>query len=210
MKTLANRLFWGVLLVLLGIFVLLSNLDVVRIPVSAMWLIFAVIGIVFTYTFISDSRQAWWAIIPGLVFLGLAAIIGFDGNAVIAGVDFTPVLILGSIGLAFLLIFLVRRDFWWALIPAGTLLSIAAITVIPQFGSGEFGAAVMFLGFAATFGILALIPTASGRMRWPLFPAAALLLVSLIIITATTDLLRFVWPVLLILAGLYIFFRRAA
>lgn len=208
MKTLANRIFWGVLLILAGIFLLLARLDILRLPVSTIWVFFALVGIIFIFNFVTNVRQMWWSIIPGLFLVALSMVIGFGENLNLFGIDLTPVFIIGSLGLAFLLIFIVRQDFWWAIIPGGVMLTIAAITIIPTFASGEFTAAVLFLGLAATFGVLSLVPTPGGRMRWPLIPAGILLGVALIVTAASADLIRFAWPLALVLAGLFILFRR--
>lgn len=208
MKTLANRIFWGVLLILAGIFLLLARLDILRLPVSTIWVFFALVGIIFIFNFVTNVRQMWWSIIPGLFLVALSMVIGFGENLNLFGIDLTPVFIIGSLGLAFLLIFIVRQDFWWAIIPGGVMVTIAAITIIPTFASGEFTAAVLFLGLAATFGVLSLVPTPGGRMRWPLIPAGILLGVALIVTAASADLIRFAWPLALVLAGLFILFRR--
>lgn len=208
MKTLANRIFWGVLLILAGIFLLLARLDILRLPVSTIWVFFALVGIIFIFNFVTNVRQMWWSIIPGLFLVALSMVIGFGENLNLFGIDLTPVFIIGSLGLAFLLIFIVKQDFWWAIIPGGVMVTIAAITIIPTFASGEFTAAVLFLGLAATFGVLSLVPTPGGRMRWPLIPAGILLGVALIVTAASADLIRFAWPLALVLAGLFILFRR--
>jgi len=207
MKTLTSRLFWGIILVLGGILFLLENLNLITFSGILFGVLFGIVGAAFLVEYFTN-RDHWWAIIPGLVLLALSAII-------ITG-EFFPslndamggVLFLGAIGLAFLLVFLRNRSFWWAIIPAGVLLTLSTIVAFSNVLPGDAVAGVLFLGFAVTFGLLSIVPTPQGRMRWPLIPAAALLVLGIFITTVTTDLFRYVWPVLLILAGLYLFIRR--
>jgi len=44
-------------------------------------------------------------------------------------------------------------------------------------------------------------------MKWALIPAAVLLIIGLLIAAATASLLNYLWPVALILVGLYVIVR---
>jgi hypothetical protein len=48
-----------------------------------------------------------------------------------------------------------------------------------------------------------------GRMRWPLIPGGVLFLMGVLLTLSETGLLNVLWPVALILAGIYLFFARA-
>lgn len=58
------------------------------------------------------------------------------------------------------------------------MLTLAVMVALPADVQGMPTAAVLFLGLAATFGVLSLVPVQSaagtGRMKWPLIPAAIL------------------------------------
>jgi hypothetical protein len=206
MRTLTSRLFWGVVLVTAGVVFLLDNLNIVNISSLVFAFLFAILGAAFTLEFVTN-RDHWWAIIPGLTLLSLSAIIAVN-QVFPAASEISGALILGGIGLAFLLIFLVRPAFWWAVIPAGVMLTLTAIVILSQFIQGEGIGGIFFLGLAFTFGLLSLVPTPQGRMRWPLIPAGILLIIGIFIVTVSTDLFKYVWPVILILAGLYLFLRK--
>lgn len=64
-----------------------------------------------------------------------------------------------------------------------------------------------FLGLAFTFLLVAILPNPTGRMKWALIPSAALLLVAL---TAASfrlqQIMVYVWPVALVLAGIYLIY----
>jgi hypothetical protein len=206
-KTLGSRLFWGIILILGGVLFLLQSLGTINFSGLFFALVFVIVGLAFTYEFISN-RDHWWAIIPGLVLLSIGVLITvaelFPALADYVGGS----IILGGIGLAFLLVYLVRPAFWWALIPAGTMLSLAAITGLSNFVNGEAVGGLFLLGLAVTFAILAFIPTPMGKMRWPLIPAAVLFIIGAGLVSASADIFKYIWPILLILAGLYLFLRR--
>ena len=46
-------------------------------------------------------------------------------------------------------------------------------------------------------------------MKWPLIPAGVLLVMGLLMAVAVTELLNYLWPAALILAGGYLLFRAA-
>ena len=105
------------------------------------------------------------------------------------------------IGLAFLLIFVTNFKNWWALIPAGVMLSLAAMLLL-GFESGG----VFLIGLGVTFGVLGFVPTEHGRMRWAFIPAVVLILVGVFVTLAAYELFDLLWPLGLIAAGLIIIY----
>ena len=47
---------------------------------------------------------------------------------------------------------------WWALIPCGVMLTLSLVVALPPAWEGMPVAAVLFLGLAATFAALSLVP----------------------------------------------------
>ena len=205
MKSATTSITGGIVLMTVGVMWLLDLLGVVESAAYVPALIFAAAGIVFVSVFIR-SRENWWAAIPGSVFLGL--------TAVITATQFTD----GGAGAAFLFLFMAagfaavylrERVNWWALIPCGVMLTLAVIVALPQELQGTPTAAVLFLGLAATFGLLSLVPVPApghtGRMKWPLIPAAVLAVRGVIFALEATALLisaDFAVPAVMILAGI--------
>ena len=195
----------GLGLVLLGGLLLMQTMNIVSLNWDQVWpVLFGLGGLAFLTVFFSDHEQ-WWSIIPGFTLLGLAALIGLSivagevGGAIGAGV------FMGSIALAFWVIYILRRSFWWAVIPAGTLTTLAVIIVLSNFRLTErFSGGVFFLGLALTFLMVALLPTPEGRMRWAFYPAAALLALSLIVFIAVSSIFNYIWPVALIAGGVFL------
>lgn len=204
MKSGTTSIIAGIVLMTVGVVLLLDLLGVVESAAYVPALIFAAAGVVFLSLFIR-SRENWWAAIPGSVFLGLAA--------VITSTQLTD----GGAGAAFLFLFMAagfaavylrERANWWALIPCGVMFTLAVIVALPQELQGTV-AAVLFLGLAATFGLLSLVPVPApghtGRLKWPLIPAAVLAVLGVIFALQATALLisaDFAVPAVMILAGI--------
>jgi hypothetical protein len=60
---------------------------------------------------------------------------------------------------------------------------------------------------AITFGVVALIPTPSGRMRWAWIPAGVLFILGVIFFGIAVASFKYIWPAAIIVAGLYILYR---
>lgn len=204
------RIVWGVLLIAAGLLFLAQSLGLISSAWRALWVaVFGVAGLSFVAWLLVDRRQ-WWAIIPGLTLLGLAgatllSILLPEENDRWGGLMF-----LGAIGLSFALVYLMRRDFWWALIPAGALLTLALVTVFARFMAGAELGALIFLGLSLTFGLVAVVPTPHGRMTWAWIPAGVLGVIGILIALAMGSLLNYLWPVALILAGVCLLVRSFA
>ena len=201
------RTVGAILLIVVGILLLLQNFGILVGVVALIWsLIFAAGGLIFLYMFLANRTQ-WWAIIPGFALLGLAALIALDEFLPRVGDALGGTIFLGGIGLAFWVIYFLNREHWWAIIPGGVMFTVALVAGLDSvFGGAETGG-VLFLGLGLTFGLLSLLPTPQGRMRWALIPAAVLLVMGLLITAATTGVLDFLFAAALILAGLYLLFR---
>jgi hypothetical protein len=163
-----------------------------------------------------SDRQQWWAIIPGVVLLDLGLIIAL-GEAVDRGLlrfpgDWIGGIFLLGLGVAFFLVFFMRPDFWWAIIPAGVLSSLALVagfsSVLP-----EGGAYILFFGLAITFALVGMIPVDNKRMQWPWIPAGILFFIGLLVLASAGNLINYLWPVAMIIGGgillLRAFMRRA-
>jgi hypothetical protein len=202
------RVVGGILLIAAGILVLLQNLGILGGGLALLWaLLFGTGGAVFLYVFLTDRAAWWWAVIPGFALLSIGAIIALDQLAPRIGGSWGGVLVLGSIALAFWVIYITNRENWWAVIPGGVLLTTALITGLSSAFEGVEMGGVFLMGLGLTFGLLSLVRTPEGRMKWALIPAAVLLIIGLTITAATASLLNYLWPVALILVGLYVIAR---
>lgn len=207
MRWLDARVILGVLLLLAGVLLLLANLGYLVVGLQILWgLLFAAGGLAFLAVYL-DDRSRWWALIPAFVLLSLGLLIGVESVAPAVARVFGGTIFLGGIGLGFVAVYLTRRDFWWAIIPAGVLITLAVVAAIGQTGAGQVTGAIFFLGLGLTFALLYLLPTPGGRQMWALIPAAVLLAMGLLVAVAATDVLGYLFPALLILAGVYLLYR---
>ena len=207
MDRLGVRIVLALLLIGAGIVFLLDSLEVLEIGILVWAAVFALAGLGFLVVFVLD-REQWWALIPGFILLCLGLIVAV--TELLPGIEggWLGALFLGSLGLAFWAIFFVRRDFWWALIPGGVLWTVALVAGLSETLDGEVAGAVLFLGLGLTFAALSLVRTPAGGLRWALIPAGVMLLLGLAVLVATgNELFRYLWPVALILVGLYLLAR---
>jgi len=197
----------GVLLIGAGALLLLQNLTVIRFAWELIWaLLFGVSGVLFLVVYLRD-REHWWAIIPGLTLLAIGGLLGLEG-IVPGGIgDWGGSIVLGGISLAFWGVYFARRDYWWALIPAGTLLTLAVAVGFSSLLEGDLFVGVFFLGLALTFAALYFVPRPEGRMTWALIPAGVMAVMGTIFLATATHLFGFVWPGLIILVGLFLLYQ---
>jgi len=116
-------------------------------------------------------------------------------------------IILGAIGLSFLIIYILNREYWWAIIPTGVLLSLAIVVGLESFISDMAFVSLFFIGMGLTFAVVALIPTSEGKLKWAWLPAGVLLFMGLIFSAFSGAVMVYVWPVVLIVGGLYLLYR---
>lgn len=207
MKSNDRSLLSGLLLIGMGLLFLLTNLGLIGPIGGAIWaLLFGIGGVGFLGVYMRD-RAHWWALIPGCALLGLGALVGYGALLPGAPTTWGGSLFLGAISLSFWLIFLLHREQWWALIPGGTLLTLAAIAGLDQRMVGEQAGALLFYGLGLTFGLVYLTSWSGARRSWALIPAGIMLVMGLIIQASFGAVLDVAWPVALIAAGLYMGLR---
>ena len=141
-----RRIFFGAALILLGGLFLFQQLFHLQFHVGAIIvaMVFALAGLGFLYV-MSSKRDNWWAAIPGMVLLGLGVLIAASEFYPHFANQFGGSLFLGFIGLAFLVVLLLRHEAWWAVIPAGVLFTLALVAGVTQFlENGLVSGAIFF------------------------------------------------------------------
>jgi hypothetical protein len=207
MKLLSSRLLWGLVLVVGGVLLLLDTFGIFKGGALFWTIVSGVAGVLFLSIYISNHDN-WWALIPGIIFLAVAATIGLD--SFLPGFSDTNLggtIILGGIALSFLLVYLAERGNWWAIIPAGVMTTIALVAVLDTNTSSLASGGIFFLGLGITFALVAILPTSVGKMRWAWIPAGILGLMGVLILIAAEDLINYIWPLALILAGIVLVAR---
>lgn len=196
------RILLGVGLILAGLFSLLDIFNIVNTGAVGWALLFGAAGIAFLYVLSVNRMGNWWAIIPGMTLLGIGVMMIVE--------MFSPVLFpagaifLTFLALAFWGIYIMIPKFWWAIIPAGVLSTLALIDIADGIVRFDVGW-LLFLGIAATFGLVYLLPRRHGEnTSWAIWPAVGSLAVAAIWMISAIDILRFFWPIGLVIVGGYL------
>jgi hypothetical protein len=207
-KWFESRLLWGGLLVVGGVLFLLQNLGFFRFG-DLFWGVLLGFGGLFFISWFVQDRQNWWALIPGLALISVAATIALDVFAPNVAEDWGGGVVLGGIGLSFWLIYLVERRFWWAIIPGGVLVTLAAMVGLENTMGGDGAVGIFFMGMGLTFALVALLPHdgQQGSLAWAWIPAGILLVMGFLFLAAAGEMLAYIWPVALIVVGGGMMFR---
>jgi hypothetical protein len=205
-KILTSRIFWGLLLILGGVLLLLDNLNIIE-GSNLFWMIFlALLGVLFIGVFVSD-RINWWALIPGIILLSVAILIGLATWVERFNETLGGAIVLGGIGLSFLVIYLVNHANWWAIIPAGVMFTIAVVAGISDRVPDTESGGIFLIGLGFTFALVALLPNPQGRMSWAWIPASILALIGIFIDLASGAMLVYVWSIGLFIIGGYLIYK---
>jgi len=201
--------FWlsiitGILLVAAGVIFLLGNLEIITVDWEVIiGPVFGIAGLVFLVVFMLNTDN-WWALLPAFVLMAIGIIIFMDNTMPAASDLWSGAVFLGLLGLSFLLIYIFHREHWWAIIPSGVLLTLAGVTLVSE---TDYAGGLFFLGMALTFGLIYFLPKPSGKSRWALYPAAILLAVGVLVTLGEANVLNYVWPLALLIAGGYVLYR---
>ena len=199
MKRIDPSIVIGLVLILAGGLFVLQTRGILDNVGDVFWgTLFLAAGALFQFTYFTGS---WWGVIPGCVLAGIGVLILLPESLEMFG----GAVFLGSIGLAFWLVYFTARvERWWALIPAGVLSTLAVVSFLPDMVGGVATGGIFFLGLALTFLLVALL----AHMRWAYYPAAALGGIGLLASLSAGDITNYVWAVVLIIAGGYLIYRN--
>jgi len=195
----------GILLVAAGVIFLLDNLGLIMLDWELLiGPMFGIGGLVFLMVFILNTDE-WWALIPGFILMGIGIIVFMSDNMQAAADRWSGAVFLGFLGVAFLMIYITHVNQWWAIIPGGVLLTLAGVTLVP--GEGDLSGVIFFFGLALTFGLVYILPKPAGKLNWALYPAGILLLIALLVTLGAANLMDYILPLALLLAGGYVIYR---
>jgi hypothetical protein len=206
-KYLSSRLLWGLILIIGGALLLLDTFGIFKGGALFWTAVSGIVGLLFLSIYVSNQDH-WWALFPGIILLAIAATIGL--NSYLPGFsnsNLSGTIVLGGIALSFLLVYLADRRNWWAIIPAGVMATIAIVAVLDTSTSAVASGGIFFLGLCITFVLVAILPTSVGQMRWAWIPAVILGLMGILILIAAENLINYIWPIVIILAGIWLIIR---
>jgi hypothetical protein len=183
----------GPALIGVGIVLLVLNSNLLDNLPALLWL--ALLAAVAVSLWIIGSLPLWARI------AGVVAVYVF---AMATTGDLAGVAALGFPAFGFGLVYLLKpKRNWWAIIPGGVLASIALLVLFEEIFPGWGGEVIMFLGFAATFTVLYLLPAQRGGQRWALYPAIGWIVITVLANDPSGDS-GFFLPLILIGAGVVI------
>jgi hypothetical protein len=170
----------------------------------------------FWYAFFAQPSW-WWAAIPGGALLGAAAAALMALDPAGAG-RWTGAAFLAILSTGFWAVYLQNHRRWWAVVPGGTLLTLAVVSGSTEVVGGRAAGAILFFGLALTFVLVAVLPNGRSRQWWPWIVAAALGVFALVVSLQDAALLTvatYVGPIAVIAGGAYLLWsawrrRRAA
>jgi hypothetical protein len=208
MRTIDARVIGGVLLVGFGVLFYLQTLGLLQSFGSGLlWgILFGVAGFLFLYVFLRD-REQWWAIFPAMPMLGVAALLLLQAIAPSLADIIGAALLLGLISLGFWMVYATRPDFWWAIIPGGTIATTAVIALLANVIPAAETTALLLLGIGLTFLVLNFLPEGRGRQPWAIIPGGILIIIAALTGIAFGTMARFFWPLVFIVAGLVLVLR---
>ncbi len=213
---LAGRAHWWTLLAAAGmggsgLVILLDDVLHLRGDLPAA-VLFACLTAAFAAIYRVRPRENWWAIIPGAVMAILAVALLISSAA---GGELVGVILFLGLGLAFVALYFAEingtRQNWWALIPAGALLSLAVVVLLSTYfpRAGSLAGSALFLGLGVTFGVLYLLRGPGRPLEWAWIPSVALLGFGVFILAVAGEYpyARLFWPLALVIGGVVLLFR---
>lgn len=173
------RYFWGLSLILVGLFFLAVNLGIIPELSANVWAIgFAVLGLIFLAGYFITGIENWWVLFPGLGSLAIAGTIWLV-TAGVAG-NLAGGLLLLTISVPFWVAFLTnRKTNWWALIPGWSIAAVGAIVLLVDLLPGEVIGSLIMFAIALPFIVVYL---SNREYWWALIPAYVLTAIGLIIL----------------------------
>jgi hypothetical protein len=208
MRTIDARAVGGVLLVGFGLLFFLRTLGLLQsLGSEFLWgVVFGAAGLSFLYAFLRD-REQWWAIFPAMPLLGMAAVMLLDAVAPALSAVIGGALFLGLVSLGFWMVYYVRRDFWWAIIPGGVVATTAVIALLANVVPAAEATALLLMGIGLTFLVLYFLPEGRGRQPWAIIPGGVLIIIAALTGIAFGTAARFFWPLVFIIGGLFLVLR---
>lgn len=193
----------GVFLIAIGAVLFLNEL---RYPFldGAIWGAF----VLFCFSLIAfwgySQDKAPWKVMLGTFLLFLSIIVIVEHMGYLYG-DLTGTLVLWSLAAAFLTIFLLKREQWWAIIPGGILFTIGLVVLLESgwYIDQDYYPVILFTGFSLPFWLLYFIRNEKNKLSWAIWPASILLAFAALLLGKVYfwDFDEFFFPGLLILIG---------
>jgi hypothetical protein len=171
-------IFWGLVLVIIGAYFLITQTNSISITDPKVGLaLFGALSLLFFATYFVNGREKWGWLFPACISLGLAvAMLAMIINPAIEG-TWVPAVIIFSVAVPFIVAYaLAPKPRWWALIPAYAITIVALIPLFAENAPGEVVGAFFMWAIALPFFVVYL----RDRTRWwALIPAGAMAIIGI-------------------------------
>ncbi len=208
MKRFDVRIVFGLMLIVGGFLFLFENLGFFSGGVGLFWSVLLIGAGLTSLYFYAINRSNWWALIPGFTLTAIGTSVGLGLIAPTLGNIFGGAIILGGIALSFWTVYFTNRDFWWSIIPAGVLTSIAIVATLDELFPRTNTDGFFLVGLGLTFLLLGVLPGYENQLRWAFIPGGILTLIGLLTLPFMGAAFNILWPAALIIAGGYIIIRN--
>lgn len=223
-KNRTTSALWGLFMVLVGVAALLYNFGVLDdYKLAVAYVVAALLGLggLAFLVAIAFQRDRWSFAIPGFSLLALGGIVYLTTLGSVEP-QWLGLLFLSGVALGFFVLFLSNRaERWWALLQTGTILTVGIVGLLlvdmlmaAHSTAGPLSVAVpgavMFGGFALSFLLLYLFAGDRKHFQWALLMTGVLGAFAMILLVAgleNSSVIVRLWPVLLLLLGIYLISR---
>lgn len=204
-----SRNILGLILILAGTFLSLEQFGLI--PGSARNGLFGALlaaAAIALFTLYITNTSRWWAAMVGFFVSGLAISSLLSTLMPEVGERLSGPLFLASMSLGFASVYITNREMWWALIPSGVMLSLAAVAYFESV-PGELPfqpAGLLFIGLGLTFMLLSTIKSGGQRLSWGIYPGIPLFIFGLMLALGTEQSWAIVGPLMLIAGGAWLLY----
>ena len=206
MKIQNNQFVIGIIIIVVGLLILLNNLDIFNLSEQLFWgVVIAGLGINFLrlHKQKPEHRGLIWM---GLIFIVIGTITILDSFIYFTDEIFGT-MFLWFISAIFISVYIKNNLNWWALIPGGIFLILGAIVIIESYRllPDDLLGFVFLFGFSLIFWFLYLIKDEKNKLEWAKYPAAIFAIISFFVLSFVwnSSLSNFIFPISIILLGLY-------
>lgn len=204
-----SRNILGLILILAGAFLALEQFGLI--PGSARSGLFGallVIAAIALFSVYFTDTKRWWAAMVGFFVSGLAVSSLLSTFMPEVGETLSGPLFLASMSLGFASVYITNREMWWAIIPSGVMLSLAAVAYFESL-PGELPfqpAGLLFIGLGLTFMLLSTIKSGGQQLSWGIYPGIPLFIFGLMLALGTEQSWAIVGPLMLIAGGAWLLY----
>lgn len=197
----------GIILIVIGLAIFLLNTKVLPNDV-----LLVLIGAAFLVGYYNKKVTGY--LIAGLIFLALG-IGSLVDKYVMTSLNLSGVMFMWSLGIAFLILFLVRKIKGFVY-PGCILPAIGTFALLEQLYDKDI-TWVFFLLLALSFFVIYLFEKSITGHSWPLIPGVALMLISGLFFLTSEEIIKYdfwrilsyIWPVILIVIGIRIVYNNS-